>query len=241
MIDHIHKTALMLVVLLVVGSSAGAAQDSTASVPIVVTSGEGVIKAAPDRAFVTISVEATAPRPVDAQKTSAESMASVLQQLAGASVPKDAIRTTAYDLQPEFDYVNGKQVSRGYKASNVIEVRVDQVDRTGDVISAATTGGATAATNVRFDLRDRESLERDALKRAVADARARADAAAAGAGRTVDHILRIQEAGIDVPMPMPQFRMVAAEAMAAPRTPPPPIIAGEIEVRASVILTAVLK
>jgi uncharacterized protein YggE len=240
MIQHIQKTAWMLLVALVACSSAVAAQDSTPSVPTVVTSGEGVIKAAPDRAFVTISVEATAPRPMDAQKASGASMASVLQKLSEANVPKDAIRTTAYDLQQEFDYVNGKQTSRGYVARNVIEVRVDQVERVGDVIAAATSGGATAATNVRFDLRDRESLEREALKRAVADARARADAAAAGAGRTVDHILKIQEAGVAVPIPGPQFRMMAAEAAPAP-PPSPPIVAGEIEVRASVTLTAVLK
>ncbi len=238
---QIGLPALTLPIALIVGFQVVlAAQDASSPVPTVVTTGEGVIKAAPDRAFVTISVEATARMPMEAQKASAASMASVLQKLAEANVPKDAIRTTAYDLQQEFDYVNGKQTSRGYVARNVIEVRVDQVERTGDVIAAATSGGATAATNVRFDLRDRESLEREALKRAVADARARADAAAAGAGRTVDRILRIQESGVAVPIPGPQFRMVAAEA--APGPPPsPPIVAGEIEVRASVTLTASLK
>ena len=36
-------------------------------------------------------------------------------------------------------------------------------------------------------------LERDALRHAVEDARARADALAAGAGRTVDRVIRIDD------------------------------------------------
>ena len=47
-------------------------------------------------------------------------------------------------------------------------------------------------------------LERDALRRATADARMRAEAAAAGAGRSIDRIIRIEEAGDRrYPQPMP--------------------------------------
>ena len=47
---------------------------------------------------------------------------------------------------------------------------------------------------MRFDIQDREKVERDALRLAVADARSRAEAAAAGAGRTVDRIIKIEDA-----------------------------------------------
>jgi uncharacterized protein YggE len=73
---------------------------------------------------------------------------------------------------------------------------------------------------------------------AVADARARADAAAAGAGRAIDRILRVEDIreGPVVPMPRMYAMTEAARDSAAP-----PIEPGVIELHARVTLTAALK
>jgi uncharacterized protein YggE len=135
--------------------------------------------------------------------------------------------------------VNGRQVPRGYVARNTVEVRLDDIARVGEVMDLAVTSGATNIYGVRFDLKQRESLEREALKRATADARARAEAAASGAGRAVDRVLRIEEPGAR-PVPQSQAVMMMREAVAADRAQTP-VEAGEIEIRASVVLTATLK
>jgi uncharacterized protein YggE len=127
-------------------------------------------------------------------------------------------------------------VARGYVARNRIEVRIDQMDRAGEVLDAAIAAGATGAGGIRFDLKDRASVEREALKLAVADARARAEAAAAGAGGTIARIVRIEEGGRPMPPPEPYMARMAVEAQADT-----PIAAGEIEIRATVTLTAELK
>ncbi|HET9468353.1 MAG TPA: SIMPL domain-containing protein, partial [Vicinamibacterales bacterium] len=149
--------------------------------PTIVTRGHAIVNARPDRAFVTIAAESRSRNSADAQKQNAAAMTAVLQKIEQAGVSKDAIRTIGYELQPEFDYVNGRQTFRSYVARNTVEVRLDDIDRVGIVIDAAGSGGATTITGVRFDVRNRAALERDALRQAVADARARADAAAAGA------------------------------------------------------------
>jgi uncharacterized protein YggE len=151
-------------------------------------------------------------------------------------VPKEAIRTTGYDLQPEFDYVNGRQVPRGYVARNSIDIRVDDLSRVGEIIDLAVGSGATSVSSVRFDLRNREAVERDALRQAVGNARLRADAAAAGAGRVIDRVLRIEEAASQEGV-RPVMRFAAASAEAAPT----PISPTDVEVRAQVTLTAILK
>jgi uncharacterized protein YggE len=75
----------------------------------------------------------------------------------------------------------------------------------------------------------------------VLDARARADALAAGAGRTVDRIVRIAEegaaagAGIGAPA---TFRGGAMESMVVSNAP---IAQGDVEIRARVVLTATVK
>ena len=205
--------------------------------PTIVTRGHAIVNARPDRAFVTIAAESRSRNSAEAQKLNAAAMSAVLQKIEQAGVPKDAIRTIGYELQPEFDYVNGRQTFRSYVARNTVEVRLDDIDRVGVVIDAAGSGGATTITGVRFDVRNRAALERDALRQAVADARARADAAAAGAGATIDRVVRVEEEPHHEP-PRPMMRMAAQGAAADMATPVEP---STIEVQVRVVMTVSLR
>src|SRR5436190_12109731 len=191
--------------------------------PVVVTSGDGVVQAVPDRAWMSVTAESRAASPRDAQRKNAEAMKPVQDRLRAAGISEDAIKTTVYDLQPDWDYSNNRRVLRGYVARNSIEVRIDNIDRVGELVDMVVAAGATGVDNIRFDLKDRERVEREALRLAVADARARASAAAAGAGLSVDRVLRIDEQGVSSPPPRPLFREAAAQAA-------PPIEAGQMEV-----------
>lgn len=206
--------------------------------PTIVTRGQAIVTARPDRAFVTIAAESRSRVSAEAQKQNAAAMNAVLQRIEQAGVPKDAIRTTGYDLHPEFDYANGRQTFRNFLARNTVEVRLDDIDRVGVVIDAAAAGGATTITGIRFDVRNRAALERDALRQAVADARARADAAAAGAGATIDRVVRVEEEGTPVEPPRPMMRM--AEASVAGNLPTP-VEPSTIEIHSRVILTVSLR
>ena len=84
-------------------------------------------------------------------------------------------------------------------------------------------------------------LERAALKRATADARARAEAAAAGAG-AIDRSRRCGSKNQSRGYPMPPHDGDDARGMAQDaRAPTTPFVAGEIEIRSTVVLTATLK
>lgn len=206
--------------------------------PLVVTTGEGLVQAVPDRAWVNITAESRAQNPREAQRRNVEAMTPVQDKLRAAGIPADAIKTIAYDLQQEWDFVNNRRVSRGYVASNTVEVRVDAIDRVGEVLEIAVGSGATAVGGIRFDLKDRARLEREALRLAVADARAKAEAAAAGAGQAIARVVKIEEQGTVPSPPMPYLReaLSVQQADAAP-----PISAGQMELRAQVTLTAELK
>ena len=206
--------------------------------PVVITAGEGVVKRAPDRAWVSISAESRARSPREAQRANADAMTAVTAKLKGAGLAADAIRTVGYNIQPEFDFNNGKQTLRGYVARNSIEARVDDLARVGEVVDLAVGSGATTVGGVRFDLKDREGAEREALRLAVADAKARAEAAAAGAGSRIDAVIRIEEQGSGRPEPPPvMMTMRAGEAMGKET----PITAGDLEIRATVRLTATIR
>jgi uncharacterized protein YggE len=158
--------------------------------------------------------------------------------VASFGIPKDAIKTVGLDLQLEFDYRDGRQIPRGYVARNTIEVRVDDLSKLGDVLDAAVGSGATSLHGLRFDVKDREKREQQALQLAVANAMEKAQAVASGAKRGIDRVLRIEEAfvGSAPPRPMMMERVTAARADAAT-----PVEAGELEIRAQVRLTAAMK
>jgi uncharacterized protein len=207
-------------------------------VPVVVTMGEGVVKRAPDRAWVTIAAESRAKTPGEAQKLNADAMSAVMQKLKGVGLPAEAIRTAAYELRPEFDYANNRQTLRGYMARNAVEVRVDDLPKLGEVLDVAVGAGATSVSGVRFDLKDRASAEQAALQRAVSDARAQADTAAQAAGVKVDRVVRIEvHREASMPPPRPMMAMRAEMAGSAE----PPIAPGELEIKATVTLTAAIK
>ena len=215
----------------------GARAETWTGPPVLVTTGTAEIRAEPDRATVNLTTEARAPVATVAQQEEAKAMAMVQKVLADAQIPKEAVRTLSYDLQLEFDYAGGKQTPRGYVARHAIEVRVDDLARLGALIGKAVESGAAAVSGIQFDVKARAQLEREALRKAVEDARARADAAAAGAGTAVTGVIRIEEQRqMEGPRPMMMARGMASEAAMAT-----PIAAGEITIRSTVTLTSAVK
>ena len=229
--------AILVLAVLALATEA-AAQSTPPEPPVVVASGEGVVKAAPDQAWVRIGAENRSKNPKDAQQQNAQAMSAVQERLAALGIARDAIKTVAIDLQLEYDYANGRQTPRGYVARNTIEVRVDELAKLGEVLDAAVGSGATLLHGLHFDLKKREDSEREALQKAVAAAMARAESMAAGARRNIDRVLRIEESlsggGEPRPMMMMEQRTVRQDAST-------PVSAGEIEIRAQVRLTASLK
>jgi uncharacterized protein YggE len=237
MVLRLSAAAVMIALPLAASAQQAPVGQRDTQQPVVVTTGEGVVQATPDRAWITVSAESRAANPRDAQRKNAEAMKPVHDRLRAAGIPEDAIRTTVYDLQPDWDYSNNRRVLRGYVARNTIDVRIDDADRVGELLDIVVSAGATSVENIRFDLKDRDRLAREALRLAVADARARAAAAAAGAGMMIDRIIRIDEQGVSAP-PIPLRReSLQVDAVAAAV----PVAAGVMEVRAHVTVTTLLK
>ncbi|MEO7157379.1 MAG: SIMPL domain-containing protein [Vicinamibacterales bacterium] len=229
--------SIAIVLVSVMLTSAAALAQAPADPSQVIVTGEGSVKATPDQAWITVGAESRAKVAKEAQQRNAEAMTAVQQKIAAFGVPKDAVRTTAIDLQVEFDYANGKQTPRGYVARHTIDVRVDDLSKLGDVLDAVVGSGATTIHGLRFDVKQREQFELSALQAGVKQAMAKAQALALGAGRAVDRVIRIEEsfAGQDGPRPI---MMERAFAKADASTP---VAAGELEIRALVRLTVSMK
>ncbi len=230
----------VLLMLALLTPAATSAAQTVPSPPVIVTQGEAVLKRAPDQAWLTVATEQREAQPTEARRKGAEAMTAVQSALKKAGVPGDAIRTTSFSLAPDVEWVGGRSTIRGYVMRNQIEVRVDNLDRLAAIIDAVNVSKTAGLSIVgpRFELKNRQAAENEALQRAVELALERAQAIAAGARRTVGPIARIEAHAVDgPPRPMPMMdRMVAARQETAT-----PITPGEIEIRAMVTVTVEIR
>jgi uncharacterized protein YggE len=217
------------------------AQNPAQDPPSISTQGQSVFNLSPDVAWVSVTAEARAPKPGDAQRKAADAMTSVQAAIKTVGLAADAFKTSQYSLQPDMEYVNGSSRVKGYIARNTIEVRVDEINKLGAVIDAAGASGAASVSGMRFDVKNRESVEREALAAAAKDGIERARAIAAGLGQTIGAVIRVQ----DQRLYQPQAQRFMAEAggggraLAAPA--PTPIEPGDIEIRAIMTVTVAIK
>src|SRR5690349_11206532 len=112
---HLTRYLLAIAVLVLLAGPAYAQAPPPAPAPeVVVTSGEATVRRAPDRAWVTIAAESRAATAEEAQRQNVDAMSAVSQKIKAGGIPADAIQTTGYNLQPEFDWTGGRQRLKGY-------------------------------------------------------------------------------------------------------------------------------
>ena len=224
--------------LVVAAASVTAAQEQAQ--PTVSSLGEAVVRRPPDRVIVSFSTVSRGQTPQDAQARGSAAMKAVQDAIEALRLPGGQVMTTSVNVSENWETVNNARARQGYIDTQSIVVRFDDVSRAGEVMTVATAAGATTLGGIRFDRRDREALEEEALKNAVGVARARAEALAAGAGRSLDRIIRIAEESVAFAGPEPYGRGgMIQEAVRV--TGNVPVASGEIEIRMRVVLTATIK
>lgn len=113
-----------------------------------------------------------------------------------------------------------------YTATNSVEVTIRNLDTAGKVLSAATGAGANQLYGIRFEIEDPSALQAEARKKAVEDARARAERLAQLAGVKLGPAVSITELdGGGGPVPM--FAMAKMDSAA-------PVERGELTVTSTV-------
>ena len=200
--------------------------------PSLTVRGQGEVSVAPDQALVRVGVEAGADDAVTAQNKINTAMHQAIDRIHKVGIPSAAIQTSGVSLQPVYAGAgNGSQTITGYRASNVIRVRVDDLSLLGKAIDAAVAAGANRIEGVTFQLKHDLPERTRALQMAVEEARAKAKAMAAGLGVRLGPVAMVSEEGAVVVPPRP---FLAAETMVARSTP---VQAGEIRVQASVTVS----
>ncbi len=171
-------------------------QPTTVAPGTITVTGEGKIAVAPDIAQlsfgVTTGVQTTAKAASD--KIAAD-MNKVLAAVKALGIDDKDIKTQSFYLQPSYDYVDGRQRLRGYEATQSLEVKVRDLDKVGDVLTAATDNGANQANGVTFTVEEPDAKKDEARTEAIADAKAKAEALASQLGQTLGDVQSFNESG----------------------------------------------
>lgn len=125
-----------------------------------------------------------------------------------------------------------------YRVSNTVEVVIRDVSKASKVLQAAVDAGANNVWSVSFGIDDTKSLEATAREKAVADAKARAEALAKLEGGELGDVIRVSEViGRGGPIsPMPMFASAEAKWGGGP-----PLAPGEVTLNMSIEVVYGLK
>ncbi len=205
--------------------------------PLVISvSADAKVSTPPDIATVSFGMstgrQATAKAATDLL---AKTMAKVIAATKKSGIEDKDITTEGFYLSPEYDYTTSGQLPRGFQATQTLRVKVRDLDKVGDVLTAATAAGANQAGGVIFGIDEMDSVKAKARAMAIEKAEAKAVVLAKNLGMTLGRMTGFSEDDGYRVMPMMMakgnYDMAGTEAVQNIQIP-----AGEQEVHSTVTL-----
>ena len=161
---------------------------------VISVGGMGKVFVEPELANISIGVESRAETAKEASGQNKRDMNQVMSSLKEMGIKDDDIQTVDYSIYPDSRY-NEEEGERivGYVAHNMVQVKVRDLDKIGDILDAATDAGANAIRGIRFTVEDPSKYKDEARDLAVADAKSKAEILAKSAGVGLGDIFSLRE------------------------------------------------
>jgi hypothetical protein len=211
-------------------------QQAEGNVRKVQVSGTGELQVEPDTAVIRLGVQTEADSAQAALRQNNSQMQTLMSSLEDANIPAEDIQTQTIRLSPryEFDNAGENRTLVGYTASNVLEVRTENLDEIGTLLDRSVESGANTIENIRFEISTSEDLSDRARENAVQNARHKAEQLAELTNATLGPVLEIQESS-NTPGPVVRQVDAPAEAAAVPISPGSQNISVQVQITWSLI------
>ena len=191
--------AIAALVLLAGAGGAGGASTAVTTQHSIVVSGNGAVRTTPNRAQLSFGVTSQGATASAALRANGAEMTKVIAALKGAGIAAADIRTELVSLSPRTS-PNGEDIV-GYTASDSVSVTLRNLGKVGGVIDAAVDAGANQVFGPNLVRSDESALYRAALRVAIANAKAKAQAIARASGLHLRRITDVTE-GSSGPLPL---------------------------------------
>ena len=201
---------LVLAAALAAATLPGSASSAAAEAGGITVVGTASVSSVPDRAELSFGVESQGQTARAALAANAAEMRKVIAAVKAAGGTN--VRTQSVSLSPRYGETNEVQT---FVAVNSVSATIGDLAKAGALIDAAVGAGANQVYGPSLSSGDQTEQYRQALKAAVANARASAQVLAAAANVSLGRVTAVVEAG-GAPQPLPYG---AEKAMALDSTP----------------------
>ena len=226
---------------ILIGPRSGVTSGGDNLLPRVITvSGMGEVKVKPDMASVSTGVTSEAPNARAALAKNNAAMTAVLNALQAAGVAEEDIQTSNFSVSPIYAPMQPGQISSpqisSYQVSNQVNARIKTLSKLGATLDALVQAGSNQINGISFDLNEPKPHIDNARKKAIADAKAKAELYASAAGVSVGSVLQISEISAQGPIMPVETRTMSMAADASV-----PIAAGQNTIATNITVTFELR
>jgi uncharacterized protein YggE len=217
------RIAAAAALVLAAAAFAGVAQPESASGQAeqsadqtITATGLGSVETTPDRAELSFGVERQAQNARQALVAASAAIARVVEAVRAQGIAPADIQTQQISIGPNYAE-DGRRIV-GYSATASVSVRLNDLGRAGALIDEAVEAGANQVYGPSLSASDSDERYREALRRAVADARTKAQALASAAGVSLGQVVALTEGGSAQPVPVAADTTRAEAAQIEPGT-----------------------
>jgi uncharacterized protein len=212
-------------------------------------SGNGEVFAVPDTATFSVTVQERGKVVADAQKAATEKGNAIIAYIKKEGVEEKDVRTTDYNVNPEYEYSNGactggycapgKQTLVGFTVTQTLTVKVKDTEKAGKLLSGVGELGASSVSGLSFTIDNEEELQAEARDKAIAEAKMKADELARALGVSVVRVVGFSENEYQpyYAYNRASMEMDAMGGMAMKSAPSPEIPVGENKITSDVNIT----
>jgi uncharacterized protein YggE len=198
--------------------------------------GTGKVVGTPDIATVDMGMTTQNKDVQAALKDNNQKINDLIAKLKQIGIPAADIQTSQFDVNPNYDYSNGKQMITGYTASQSVTVKIRNLDLVSNVLDGAGAVGANQVSGLNFTIDNPETLQAAAREKAIADAMSKATILEKQLGVTLTRVVNFSESTGGTPMPYYSMDKSVAMGGAAP-TVAPTIQTGSQDIVSNITLT----
>ncbi len=160
----------------------------------VAATGTSTLEVVPDFVSVYFNVDTKGTTAKEASDKNTKIFDKMESALLAVGIEESEIKTSGFNVYPNYDYYNGGQRIIGYSASHSVkvEVSVDKRDKIGNTIDAGVGAGAGVSyINYEINEENQKKYKIEAIKLATEDARAKAGALAEGSGSSLGSLISV--------------------------------------------------
>lgn len=182
--------AVFLSIVLILAAAAAFADTRIA------VNGTGEIRVSADTAVISLGVNARDKDVRKAQQNVNETIAAIRAALIDAGVKEENINTDFINIYAIYEYTEDQEQISAYNANSTLAIKVTEMESVGSIIDVCFAAGANTLNGISFSASDTTEAESDAMKKAFADAKAKAEVLAEAAGLKIKGIEEISEGGV---------------------------------------------